>query len=73
MLQHSAFRGGGVFRGIIVITRVLVDFDSWWASVIFFHFDALKACAKMASIWGEFRIIETLLGYVKTPSKYVIY
>ena len=73
MLQHSAFRGGDVFWGIIVITRVLVDFDSWWASMIFFYFDVLKACAKMASILGEFRIIEILLGYVKTPSKYVIY
>ena len=41
--------------------------------MIFFHFDVLKACAKMASILGEFRIIEILLGYVKTPSKYVIY
>jgi hypothetical protein len=39
----------------------------------FFHFDVLKAYAKMASVLGEFRIIETLLGYAKTPSKYVIY
>jgi hypothetical protein len=28
MLQHSAFRGD-IFRRIVVITRVLVDFDSW--------------------------------------------